>query len=202
MLGPALSTWGTRCVPLCWTKNLHLLGESAGERYIGSIEDVGSGGWIREASLLGRYLAQLFHQSLAWQVIVSSGRDGQGCLKWWVGRVDKKVVAEPEKCQSCRPRNLPGLPSVGSANPILWDVIKKLIIGEDKKRLIETIDQRKGSEVIANEDFVEFTCPVFDHHLVHPSPWPSPPVEILSFVFISELLTFKRLFHVTKCWKP
>ena len=54
----------------------------------------------------------------AWQVIVSLGRDGQGCLKWWVGRVDKKVVAEPEKCQSCRPRSLPGLPSVGSANPI------------------------------------------------------------------------------------
>ena len=45
--------------------NLHLLGESAGERYIGSIEDVGSGRWFREAPLLGRYLAQLFHQSLA-----------------------------------------------------------------------------------------------------------------------------------------
>ena len=49
-------------------------------------------------------------------------------------------------------------------------LLRKSIIGEDKKKLLETIDQRKGSEVIANEDFVELTCPVFDHHLVHPSP--------------------------------
>ena len=27
-----------------------------------------------------------------------------------------------------------------------------------------------AAEVIANEGFVELTCPVFDHHLVHPSP--------------------------------
>ena len=65
-VGPCSQHLGRKvCSSRLSTKNLHLLGESAGERYIGSIEDVGSGGWFREASLLGRYLAQLFHQSLA-----------------------------------------------------------------------------------------------------------------------------------------
>ena len=64
-VGPCSQHLGHKVCSSMLKKNLHLLGESAGERYIGSIEDVGSGGWFREASLLGRHLAQLFHQSLA-----------------------------------------------------------------------------------------------------------------------------------------
>ena len=64
MLGPAFSTWSKSCVGL-HGKQLHLLGQSAGKGYIGSVEDVGGCGWFREASLLRWNQSKLFRQSLS-----------------------------------------------------------------------------------------------------------------------------------------